>query len=218
MLLEAEDELGGGAAAAASGRAFPSTSARLGPRLPPRSHSSCSHDLMVGGGGDLALAPAFNCSASGRAVVASRLPARGCRRGSGGRQPAAPRSERGGRDVHQGQEEQGAAEGDLPRAGRGGGGRRGRRLGAAAPPAGLEGRQRGARAALCALAAGTAWLLPAALLPGTRPVSTAPTAAGAPRRVWEPPNPARPRTAVPFRETSRGVQTSAGGSPPWSCL
>lgn len=114
---------------------------------------------------------------------------------------------------------QGASEGDLPRAGGGGGGGRGRGLGAAAPPAGLEGRQRGARAALGALTAGTARLLPAALLPGAGHVSTRPARGprfgravpgggqngglpAAPRRVGDPQTP--PGTAWQFYEGRLG--------------
>lgn len=124
---------------------------------------------------------------------------------------------------------QGASEGDLPRAGGGGGGGRGRRRGAAAPPAGLEGRQRGARAALGAPAAGTARLLPAALLAGARHVSTrlargpclgrgagragAPLAA--PRCAPDLQSP--PSVAVLFGATRVGGRPRPGSRLSWSC-
>jgi hypothetical protein len=73
-----------------------------------------------------------------------------------------------GRYVHQGQEVPGAREGDLARSG-GGGGWRGRGRRVAAPPPGLEGRQRRAGAALPARAA----------VPGARRVSTRARPSGA---------------------------------------
>lgn len=154
--------------------------------------------------------------------------------GGGGGRPASPRSDRGGRDVHQGQEVQGASEGDLPRAGGRGGGGRGRRLGAAAPPAGLEGRQRGARAALGALPAGTARLLPAALLPRAGHVSTRPArgprvgravpGGGQDGALPRPPHdvPGTPRRRPEWHDSSvrgdLGMQTSVGSSSPWFCF
>lgn len=97
---------------------------------------------------------------------------------------------------------QGASEATF-RAGGGGGGGRGRARGAAAPPAGLEGRQRGTRAALGAPAAGTARLLPAALL------------AGGPTCEYQAGRGPMPQAGGGQARNGRAVPRTAKVHPPW---
>lgn len=134
----------------------------------------------------------------------------GARGGARAHPAGLPRRGGVGRDVRRGPEARRAGEGDLP-GGRGGARAPGAGRRAAAPPAGLEGRQRGAAAALGSSSAGTA------LLPQVRPVST-----GAGRGRRGPPSPVAPtqeraRASRGYFAGDAGLESGRPRRRVWSC-